>query len=258
MAVSADRWLKICTGNEIGWERDSNAFGSWRHRDDSAECHFEGHLGLLKNGLPGLTRIDAVSSEMHTSPHADDQSLVERMVCGDGQAWQRFVQQHGRLVRSRVADVAAAFGRSEDDSAIDDATAEVFAALLGNDAAALRAFAGRSSLGTYVAVIATRSATRGFARKRIVVASSIDTDLNQAAGVATGDPAHDLIDAEQHRRLHVMLSRLPQKQRDVVRMFHLQSKSYSDISDQLQMPIGSIGPTLRRAEAKLREWMEND
>ena len=91
-----------------------------------------------------------------------------------------------------------------------------------------------------------------------MVASSIDTDLNQAAGVANADPAHDLIDAEQHRRLHVMMSRLPQKQRAVVRMFHLQGKSYADISQQMQMPIGSIGPTLRRAVAKLREWMENE
>jgi RNA polymerase sigma-70 factor (ECF subfamily) len=38
----------------------------------------------------------------------------------------------------------------------------------------------------------------------------------------------------------------------------LQEKSYAEISEDLDMPIGSIGPTLRRAEAKLRKWMEND
>ena len=97
-----------------------------------------------------LTRIDVASSEPVSEPYADDRLLVERLVRGDSNAWQKFVHTHGRLVRSRVADVASTFGRSEDDSAIDDATAEVFAALLGNDAAALRAFAGRSSLGTYL------------------------------------------------------------------------------------------------------------
>lgn len=210
------------------------------------------------NGLPGLTRIDAVPSPSHSVPYADDRLLVDRLVRGDGNAWRTFVQSHGRLVRSRVADVASAFGRSEDDSAIDDATAEVFAALLGNDAAALRAFAGRSSLGTYVAVIATRSATRGFARKRLVVASAAEAELSQSLGEGSVDPATGLIHAEQQQRLHVMLDRLPPKQRSVVRMFHLQGKSYSDISDELTMPIGSIGPTLRRAEAKLRDWMEED
>ncbi len=214
-------------------------------------------LGPVKNELTGLTRIDAESSEASVTPYADDRLLVEQLVRGDGKAWQVFVQTHGRLVRSRVADVASTFGRSEDDSAIDDATAEVFAALLGNDAAALRAFAGRSSLGTYVAVIATRSATRGFARKRLVVASS-EADLHEATRDASTDPASDLIDAEQQQRLHLMLQRLPPKQRDVVSLFHLQGKSYSDISKQMNMPIGSIGPTLRRAEAKLRQWLEND
>lgn len=159
-------------------------------------------------------------------------------------------------MRSRVADVASTFGRSEDDSAIDDATAEVFAALLGNNAAALRAFAGRSSLGTYVAVIATRSATRGFARKRLVVPAS-ENELDQARDGAV-DPAHGVINAEQRQRLHLMLERLPPKQRHVVSLFHLQGKSYADISQQLDMPIGSIGPTLRRAEAKLRQLMENE
>ncbi len=177
---------------------------------------------------------------------------------GDAHAWQLFVTNYGRLVRSRVADIASTFGRSEDDFAIDDATAEVFAALLGNDAAALRAFAGRSSLGTYVAVIATRSATRGFARKRLVVASCVENEFSRAAWDSGADPANHMIHAEQQQRIHAMLDRLPAKQRDVVRMFHLQSKSYAEISDSLQMPIGSIGPTLRRAEAKLRAWMDDD
>ncbi len=205
-----------------------------------------------------MTRIDAASSDRIATPHADDRLLVERLVYGDGTAWQTFVQTYGRLVRCRVADVATTFGRAEDDSAIDDATAEVFAALLGNDAAALRAFAGRSSLGTYIAVIATRSATRGFARKRLVVASAAEADISQATRDGAADPAHQLIHAEQQQRVRRMLSRLPAKQRKVVTLFHLQGKTYADISDQLQMPIGSIGPTLRRAEAKLREWMEND
>lgn len=205
-----------------------------------------------------MTRIETATTETHLTSYAEDRHLVDRLLCGDGNAWQAFVKNHGRLVRSRVADVASAFGRSEDDSAIDDATAEVFAALLGNNAAALRAYAGRSSLGTYVAVIATRSATRGFARRRLVVASAAEADLMQATGESEADPARDLMLAEQQQRLHVMLNRLPEKQRVVVRLFHLESRSYSQISEQLQMPIGSIGPTLRRAEAKLREWMEED
>jgi RNA polymerase sigma-70 factor (ECF subfamily) len=228
---------------------------------------------LLWQTKPGLTQsrhelvpagvalppVDAASSELHAAPHGDDQSLVERLVRCDAAAWQAFIDTHGRLVRARVADVASSFGRSDDDSAIDDATAEVFAALLRNNAAALRAFAGRSSLGTYVAVIATRSATRGFAR-RVPVTSAIEPAnvAQTACDPSIKDPACELIEAEQKHRLHCLLDRLPPKQRHVLSMFHLQEKSYAEISKDLDMPIGSIGPTLRRAEAKLRTWMEDE
>ena len=96
------------------------------------------------------------------------------------------------------------------------------------------------------------------ARKRLLVASAAETDLTQSSRVSSTDPANRLIDDEQRERLHRMLDRLPKKQRELVRMFHLQGRSYADISDQLQIPIGSVGPTLRRAEAKLREWLEAD
>ena len=107
----------------------------------------------LSEWVSGLSKIDAALSNVSTIAHSDDRLLVERLVYGDAKAWSSFVEIYGRLVRARVADVASSFGRSSDESAIDDATAEVFAALLGNNAAALRAFAGRSSLRTYVAVI---------------------------------------------------------------------------------------------------------
>jgi RNA polymerase sigma-70 factor (ECF subfamily) len=206
-----------------------------------------------------LSRIDAASSSFPAARYNDDRLLVDRLVRGDATAWRDFVETHGRLVRARVADVASAFGRTNDESAIDDATAEVFAALLGNDAAALRAFAGRSSLGTYVAVIATRSATRGFARRQMMAPPAQDLELARAACDQTmADPVHELIEVEQQKKLRLLLQRLSPKQRDVITLFHLQGKSYVQISRQLDMPIGSIGPTLRRAEARLRQWMEYD
>lgn len=198
----------------------------------------------------------SISAENETYPA--DRSLVERLLVGDGSAWQQFVESYGRLVRSRVADVAATFGRVGDEAAIDDATAEVFAALLRNSGAALRAYAGRSSLATYVAVISTRSATRGFAR-RCVPAADANENLSQTAcDESVVDPVARMIDVEQRQRVQSLLERLPAKQRQLISMFHLQGKSYADISDRLEIPMGSIGPTLRRAEAKLRQWLETD
>ena len=72
------------------------------------------------------------------------------------------------------------------------------------------------------------------------------------------NPITQLIHVEQQQRVQQLLEQLPDKQRDVVQLFHLQGQSYTEISQRLSMPIGSIGPTLHRAEAKLREWLDGD
>jgi RNA polymerase sigma-70 factor (ECF subfamily) len=49
-----------------------------------------------------------------------------------------------------------------------------------------------------------------------------------------------------------MLEGLDGKEADVVRLFHLQGKSYRQISSELSIPENTIGPILSRARAKMR------
>lgn len=180
--------------------------------------------------------------------HAGDQNLVARILDGEPSAWQKFVLVHQRLVRDRVADVSWAFGRGEDDAAIDDATAEVFAAMTMQNAAALRAYQGRSSLASYVSVLSTRSATRFFARNRLVIAHDEPVAPENHVAAAT--------DHAQQRRIEALVDRLPPKERSVFSLFHLQGQSFAQISQKLEMQITLVGPTLRHAETQLRQWME--
>jgi RNA polymerase sigma-70 factor (ECF subfamily) len=201
-------------------------------------------------------------SDTNEPSDCDEQKFVDRLVQGDGTAWRSFVTDYGSVVRWRVADVAATFGRSSDNNSIDDAVAEVFAALLSNDAAALRGFEGRSSLRTYLAVIATRSATRVFSRITGFVQPNFDQldDANEHPATASSpcsdasNPLANLIQSEDRSRLKQLLARLPNRQQSIIEMYYLDGSSYSEISDALNIPIGSIGVTLRRAESKLRTW----
>ncbi len=193
------------------------------------------------------------------SSRKNDTELVAALLGGNSATWEEFVDSYGRIIRSRVADVAGAFQLAGDHSAIDDATADVFAALLADDAAALRAFASRSSLVTYIAVIATRCATRGFARRRPRTASDKQLELRTAASQSRwADPASQLISSEQRAELFRLLDELPEKQQHVVRLFYLEGRGYSEISELLDMPIGSVGVTLQRAQQKLRQRLEPD
>jgi RNA polymerase sigma-70 factor (ECF subfamily) len=53
--------------------------------------------------------------------------------------------------------------------------------------------------------------------------------------------------------LERLLLRLNGAEADVVRMYHLEGKTYREISDQVGMPENTIGPTLSRARLKLRQ-----
>ncbi|MEZ6137794.1 MAG: sigma-70 family RNA polymerase sigma factor [Pirellulaceae bacterium] len=205
----------------------------------------------LAAAAPAETNRLAVVSD---DARADGLQLAVRLASGCEQAWQQFVQRYAGLVRSRVARVAATCGSVADASLVDDMVAEVFSALLQNDAAALRAYSGRSSLGTYVSVIAARVTIRK-AMGRPVHQTISDAVSEQASDQSL--PETEAIDREQIVRLRELIAELPKKQREIVSLFHLEGQSYEQISRQLKIPMGSIGPTLKRAEAKLRARLES-
>ena len=56
-------------------------------------------------------------------------------------------------------------------------------------------------------------------------------------------------DRDQVERL---LGELEGEEAEVVRMYHLEGKTYQEISSQVGMPENSVGPTLSRARQKMR------
>lgn len=195
------------------------------------------------------------STHIHSNLNASDLHLVKRLALGEASAWRQFIENYGHLIRSCVADVARSFGMVNDEAGIDDATAELFASLLANDCAAIRAYAGRSTLSTYLCVITTRVATRLFARRKGILKQQSNQELLEVAcDESKGlDPIASLTLSEQRETVLRIIDELPPKQKEVIRLYHLEGQSYADISRALEMPIGSVGVTLSRAEAKLRE-----
>lgn len=189
---------------------------------------------------------------------AVEAELIRQLLLGDGQAWAKFIDQFGGIVRSRVSQVAALFGRRNDESLIDDATSEVFAALLANEAAALRCFRGQSRLSTYLSVIATRVARRTIAqsmRRTRGQTESLDDapDLSDHQDVESG-----LMSGEETQRLLQLVQRLPPRQRELVVAYYKEEQTYAEMSRRFDIPIGSIGNSLRRAEKQLRQWVDDE
>jgi RNA polymerase sigma-70 factor (ECF subfamily) len=61
---------------------------------------------------------------------------------------------------------------------------------------------------------------------------------------------------ESLEEVEKLLGRLPAREREVVRLYYVEGRTYEEISTELKLPINSIGPILSRARKKLRRGVK--
>ena len=118
----------------------------------------------------------------------------------------------------------------------------------------LRRFEGRSALSTWLCVV-----TRRMVLRRLQQPAARSRRGRSPARRWTPWPARrktsplaTLIGGEDLDRLAAGLDQLGERQRQIARLFYLDGCTYREISQQLDMPVNSIGPTLARIQQRLR------
>jgi RNA polymerase sigma-70 factor (ECF subfamily) len=179
-----------------------------------------------------------------------DRMLLDRCLQGAPRAWEDFVDRFLGLVMHVVVHTAGSRGLRPDPALRDDLAAEVFLKLIEDDFAVLRRFRRQCSLATYLAVIARRVILRTLAKQHRdghPVPLSL-AERETAGGVDAAAEAR--IDDREH--LEKMLLRLDSRDAEIVRMYHLEGKSYREISSTMGLSENSIGPALSRAREAMR------
>jgi RNA polymerase sigma-70 factor (ECF subfamily) len=180
-----------------------------------------------------------------------DRNLLERCLQRKPRAWEDFVDRFMGLVIHVVNHTARARSIRLSAADRDDLCAEVFLASIKNDFALLRNFRGKSSLATYLTVVARRIVVKELLA-RMSAAKLGDTSSGQAVeGLPDPRPSPEerLGNQEEVQRL---LSAVQGTEAQVVRLYHLEGKSYQEISAVVGMPENSIGPILTRARHRMR------
>ena len=181
-----------------------------------------------------------------------DRSLLERCQKRDGGAWRDFVDRFAGLFVQVILHTAQARSVKLTSADVDDLSAEIFLAILADQFAVLKRFRGECSLATYLTVIS----------RRVVVKEIIHRRLSEALGHVKSQNANlpmpkvenpEIVRIENQEFVQQMLAGLSDQDAIVVRHFHLDGKSYREISEELGVPENSIGPTLSRAREKLRQ-----
>jgi len=179
-----------------------------------------------------------------------DRNLLARCLARKPRAWEDFVDRFMGLVLHVIDHSATSRGMRLTMDDREDLAAEVFLAIVRDDLAVLRRFRGEASLATYLTVVTRRVAVHQLMQRRN--SQLINGHAGQSDEVvdnATSAPLSRLSDRDE---IHRLLEELEGTEAQVVRMYHLESKSYQEISSLVGMPENSIGPTLSRAREKMR------
>jgi RNA polymerase sigma-70 factor (ECF subfamily) len=163
---------------------------------------------------------------------------VSRLVA-DGHLDQAF-EQLLAAYRTKVYRLALSFVRNPADA--EDLAQEAFVRLWR----ALPTYDGRASFSTWLYVIARNACLSELRRRGVRPVSALD-EAGEPVAASGGPTAEARLDCE------AIVETLPEPQRQVVRLFYLEERSYEQVSAMLGMPINTVRSHLHRARKRLAQ-----
>ena len=172
--------------------------------------------------------------------------LVRCAAEGDRRAWERLVDQYARLIWS----ITVEFKLMESDAA--DVAQTTWLRLLEH----IDRIEQPARVGSWLGATARNECLRSLAARKKVVLGNDDANLDSAIAHEPEIDARLLAD-ERARVVRDALTHLPRRQQRLVELLMADPPaSYAEISDQLGLPVGSIGPTRGRCMARLRVLLQ--
>jgi RNA polymerase sigma-70 factor (ECF subfamily) len=182
-----------------------------------------------------------------------DRRLLDRCLAHEPGAWRDFVDRYMGLIYHVIQHTAYARSMNLKPEDVEDIAAEIFLAIVDDDYKVLRNFRRTSALPTYLTVVARRVCVKELIRRRREEALGHVTASRAALADDSPDEVEPIAAAEEVER---MLEGLPEKEAQVVTLYHLKFLNYRQIAKQLGIPENSVGPILARAREGLRKAVE--
>ncbi len=189
------------------------------------------------------------------STGADDSVLIRQSQKGDRSAFDRLV----RMYEEKAYQYAYRLTHDPDEAAdvVADAFVRVYNAI-GN-------FRSQSAFGTWLYRIITNCYLDHKKKDKSRYTTSLDTAQTpdgqeyERQVVDPGDGPD--VEAERSAResaVQTALEQLPEYQRAMLVMYHVENLAYEEIAEALDLPIGTVKSRLNRARLALREALRED
>lgn len=182
----------------------------------------------------------------------EDLMLIERAQGGDRSAFDTLVRNYER----RAYQYAFRLTRNEDMAAdvVSDAFVRVYSAL--------KSFRGQSAFGTWLYRIVTNCyldrKKRNKDSRNVSLDSNFDAEVpgveRQVSDGADG-PSELAERSAREESVQAALESMPDYQKAMLVMYHVEALSYEDIAEALDLPIGTVKSRLNRARVALRDLL---
>ena len=186
-----------------------------------------------------------------------EKQLVERIVSGDLGAFQQFIDEYQRLVTHMV------FRMILNEADREEICQDVFLKIYQN----LKNFQFQSKISTWISKITYNTCINYLKKKKALLYddlqikenSSIDSSFEekqQSLNLLKGQfplPDEATISQEISEMLYRELNQLPLQYRTIITLYHLDNLSYEEISDIVEMPMGTVKSHLFRARKLLKD-----
>jgi len=192
-----------------------------------------------------------MASDENIQTASNDEALVKRVQQGDVAAYNILVIKY----QHKVAQIISKFvGNSAD---VSDVAQEAFIKAYK----AINSFRGESSFYTWLYRIVVNAA-KTYLESNSRHKNQVDVDSEEfasidAQGVLTSRDTPDRILESQELQQVILnaMNELPEELRSAITLREVEGMSYEDMSDLLQIPIGTVRSRIFRARAFIEEKM---
>lgn len=183
----------------------------------------------------------------------EDKKLIEQALAGDQKAFETLLSKYRNLVYTIMIKMV----RNPQEA--EDLTQEAFIKAFRS----LASFKEEFAFSTWLMKIATNNCI-DFLRKRKLRTYSInepvkykDEEIEMELPDAGPTPERSLLQSERSRIIQEAIDELPEKYRYVILLRHKEEKSYEEISEILDLPLGTVKAQIFRAREMLNQKLKD-
>ena len=206
---------------------------------------------MTQSDITNSTPLSLTQPITSNTTHISEQELLERCKAGETAAWDILIRRYEKS----VAKFAYSLCHSHEDAG--DIAGQVFLRLYQN----LHTFRNEASFTSWLFRIVRNTyldlCVRPTHRSHLSLDANPTIDGEPSAGRDIMDPSPSpetlCMEHETAQLLAKAISHLPAYQRQVLRMYHSEGKSYEEIAETTGLSIGTVKSRLNRARTMLRE-----